>query len=257
MGKLVIKHHLITKENAEALVSLCPFGAITYENGRADISAACKLCKVCVRKSDGLVEFKEDRQEIDRLGAEAVALTHGSPTAFLSAAVLTHIISLLLQYPKGNLKKIILASAAAVREQFGHQYSQAYDLATMLRHAVTFAESPGLRSVDVMERLQCENAAQVLAGAIYACLVSHEDFDRAMVVAVNHSGRSAAVGAIVGAILGIRLGEEALPEFYIECLEPAEVLRELADDLHSGCPMEVGNKLFDLDWDYKYLHGGM
>ena len=66
MGKLVIKHHLITKENAEALVSLCPFGAITYENGRADISAACKLCKVCVRKSDGLVEFKEDRQEIDR-----------------------------------------------------------------------------------------------------------------------------------------------------------------------------------------------
>lgn len=66
MGKLVIKHHLITKENAEALVSLCPFGAITYENGRVDISAACKLCKVCVRKSDGLVEFKEDRQEIDR-----------------------------------------------------------------------------------------------------------------------------------------------------------------------------------------------
>ena len=66
MGKLVIKHHLITKENAEALVSLCPFGAITYENGRADISAACKFCKVCVRKSDGLVEFKEDRQEIDR-----------------------------------------------------------------------------------------------------------------------------------------------------------------------------------------------
>ena len=33
--------------------------------------------------------------------------------------------------------------------------------------------------------------------------------------------------AEIGAILGIRLGEEALPEFYIECLEPAEVLREL------------------------------
>ena len=66
MGKLVIKHHLITKETAETLISLCPFGAITYENGRADITAACKLCKVCVRKSDGLVEFKEDREEIDR-----------------------------------------------------------------------------------------------------------------------------------------------------------------------------------------------
>ena len=52
------------------------------------------------------------------------------------------------------------------------------------------------------------------------------------------------------------MGEEALPEFYIECLEPAEVLRELADDLYTGCPMEQGNKLFDLDWDYKYRHGG-
>ncbi len=206
----------------------------------------------------GLFYHKDrlDQQEVDRLGAEAIALTHGSPTAFLTGAVLAHIMSLLLQYPRANLKKIFLASAAAVRDQFGHQYSQAYDLANLLRHAVTFAEAPNLRSNDVMERIKCENAAQVLAGAIYACLVSHEDFDRAMVVAVNHSGRSAAVGAIVGAILGIRLGEEALPDFYIECLEPAEVLRELADDLHTGCPMEKGNRLFDLDWDYKYLNGG-
>ena len=97
---------------------------------------------------------------------------------------------------------------------------------------------------------------QALAGAVYACLVSGTDFDRAMIVAVNHSGRSSVVGAMVGAILGIRLGEEALPEFYIECLEPAEVLRELADDMYTGCPMEKGNKLFDLDWDYKYLNNG-
>ena len=110
--------------------------------------------------------------------------------------------------------------------------------------------------MEVMEKLVCDNAAQVLAGAIYACLVSGTDFDQAMIVSVNHSGRSSAVGAITGAILGIRLGEEALPDFYIECLEPAEVLRELADDLHTGCPMERGNKLFDLDWDYKYLNGG-
>ena len=107
-----------------------------------------------------------------------------------------------------------------------------------------------------MERLKCENAAQVLAGAVYACLTNIEDFDAGMITAVNHSGRSAAVGAITGAILGMRMGEAALPEFYIECLEPAQTLRELADDLYHGCPMEMGNKLFDLDWDRKYLHGG-
>ena len=197
-----------------------------------------------------------DQRELDRLGAEAVALTHGSPTAFLSGAALTHIISTLLWKPKMPLKKAVLEAAEAVKEQFGHQYSQAFDLATLLRHAVTFAENPGVRASEIMERLGCDNAAKALAGAIYAALVCQTDFDRAMVVSVNHSGRSSAVGAIAGAILGLQMGEEALPEFYLESLEPVEILLEIADDLHTGCPMEQGNKLFDLDWDYKYLHGG-
>ncbi|MGM9578281.1 MAG: ADP-ribosylglycohydrolase family protein, partial [Evtepia sp.] len=183
-------------------------------------------------------EDRMDRQEIDRLGAEAVALTHGSPTAFLSGAVLAHLISRLLRNPAAPLKPLVLEAVEAMKEQFGHQYSQAFEIATLVRHAITYAESPGLNQVEVMERLECDSASQVLAGAVYACLTSGADFDSAMIAAVNHSGRSAAVGAITGAILGLRLGEEALPDFYIECLEPAEVLRELADDLYTGCPME-------------------
>ena len=197
-----------------------------------------------------------DQQEIDRLGAEAVALTHGNPGAFLSGAVLAHLLSRLIGRPNVPMKPLIVDAIETVKDQFGHQYSQAFEIATLVRHAMTYAQSPNLKPVEVMEQLGCETAAQVLAGAIYACLISDGDFDRAMITAVNHSGRSAAVGAVAGAILGIRLGEEALPEFYIECLEPAETLRELADDLFTGCPMERGNKLFDLDWDYKYLHGG-
>ena len=201
-------------------------------------------------------EDRMDQREIDLLGAEAVALTHGSPTAFLSGAVLAHMVSRLLQNPRLPLKKLALEAVETIKEQFGHQYSQTFEIANLIRHAITYAESPNLNQVDVMERLGCDTAAQVLAGAIYACMVSREDFDSTMIAAVNHSGRSAAVGAVTGALLGIRLGEEALPDFYMECLEPAEVLRELADDLCTGCPMEMGNKLFDLDWDYKYLHGG-
>ena len=199
---------------------------------------------------------KMGQRELNRLGAEAVALTHGSPAAFLTGALLTHIVTYCLHRPEAPLKMVINKALMAIRDQFGHEYSQAYELVNLIRHAITFSENPSLPQAEAMERLRCESAPQVLAGAIYACLSSGWDFDRAMIIAVNHSGRSAAVGAIVGAILGARLGEEALPEFYIECLEPAEILRELADDLMSGCPMELGNKLFDLDWDYKYLHGG-
>ena len=66
MGKLVIHHNLVTPETAQALVSVCPFDAISYENGRLDISSGCKLCKMCVRKGQGLVEFVEDSKEIDK-----------------------------------------------------------------------------------------------------------------------------------------------------------------------------------------------
>ena len=66
MGKLVIQHHLVTPEKAEALVSLCPFGAISYEDGKLDISSGCKLCKMCVRKGQGLVEFEEEKKGVDR-----------------------------------------------------------------------------------------------------------------------------------------------------------------------------------------------
>ena len=61
---------------------------------------------------------------------------------------------------------------------------------------------------------------------------------------------------MTGALLGLRNGEEALPGFYMECLEPVEILMELADDLYHGCPLEMGNRLFDLEWDRKYVHGG-
>ena len=194
--------------------------------------------------------------ETERLGAEAVALTHGSPLAFLTGAMLTHIISLCLRHPDVPLKALVKHAMAGLREQFGHQYSQVFEICAAVRSAIAYAESPDLNWQEVMERIECYDSAQVLAGAVYACLASGEDFDRAMILAVNHSGRSAAVGAITGASLGARMGEEALPEFYIECLEPGEVLRELADDLYHGCTMEKGSRLFDLDWDRKYLHGG-
>ena len=198
---------------------------------------------------------KMEQREIDLLGAEVVALSHGAPVAFLSGAALAHIISRSLENPQLPLKNLVLETARVLKDQFGHQYSPAFEVSSLLHQAVSLADSPSTDPVTAMEFLKCQNAAQVLAGAVYACLVSHS-FDSALIVAVNHSGRSAAVGAITGAILGLRMGDRALPAFYIECLEPAETLAEIAYDLYHGCPMEMGNKLFDLDWDRKYVHGG-
>lgn len=196
-----------------------------------------------------------DQQEIDRLGAEAVALTYGNPTAFLAGAVVAHIISRLLQDSETPLEDIIKEALTAMEEEFGSEYPQTQAISHLVNYAITMAHSEEKSAVEVMEHLACETAAQALAGAVYAALLCQEDFDNAMIAAVNHSGRSSAVACLTGAMLGARMGEEALPEFYMECLECADVLRELADDLVQGCPMIQGNRLFDADWDRKYLHG--
>lgn len=199
---------------------------------------------------------KLPQDELDRLGAESVALTHGSPSAFLAGAALTHMVSLCLKTPDIPLKELVGDTAVSLKDQFGHQYSQCFEICSLLTMALSLAEDPASPPVKAMERLRCDSAGQVLAGAVYAIARSKEAFDDAMIIAVNHSGRSSGVGAVAGALLGARLGEDALPDFYVDCLEPGQILRELADDMYHGCPMEKGSKLFDLDWDRKYLHAG-
>ena len=60
MAELKINHQLINPETAEQLIKICPFSAITYENGKLAINSACKMCKMCVRKGPkGAVEYVE------------------------------------------------------------------------------------------------------------------------------------------------------------------------------------------------------
>lgn len=192
--------------------------------------------------------------EQNRLGAEAVALTHGDPATFLSGAVLTHAMSQILLHPQWSIQERVEDVISAIQQQFGAQYAQTTQIWELLQHALLLSQKEQLPASEAMELLRCRTAPEVLAGALYACATCHGDFDAAMITAVNHSGRSAAVGAVTGALLGLAQGEEALPEFYMECLEPTAILRELADDLLQGCPT---NGLFDDDWDRKYLHGGI
>lgn len=58
---LKINQNLVNDETAKVLVDLCPFKAISYENGKLDVNAGCKLCKMCVRTGPaGVMTFEED-----------------------------------------------------------------------------------------------------------------------------------------------------------------------------------------------------
>ena len=62
---------------------------------------------------------------------------------------------------------------------------------------------------------------------------------------------------MAGAILGAVRGEETIPEEWLEELECADVLRELGEDMFRGCPMMMGSRVFDIEWDEKYAQGEM
>lgn len=197
-----------------------------------------------------------EQAEFDRLGMEAIALTHGDPQAFLPGAFVAHLVSRVLRDDTTPMEELVEEALAAFQQQFSHDYSRhAAQVCNLVRMAVNMSHDRSLPAPEAMEKLQCKTGAQVLSGAVYALLAGDADFDASLIIAVNHSGASAAVGALVGAILGARLGEEALPEFYLECLECREILRELADDLYQGCPIEKGDVFFDDEWDSKYCHG--
>lgn len=200
---------------------------------------------------------RSERHEIRRLGAEAVAITHGNPLAFVSGGALAHIISRLSWDGEKNLRTLVNETVDMLQEQFGREYHQAQEVCQLLQMALSLADSHQIAQAQAMEQLQCDTAARVLAGAVYAAVCHPGNFDEAMITAVNHSGASAAVGAVAGAILGALLGAQELPEFYMECLEPVQVLTELAADMFQGCPMDGLSGMFDIEWDSKYNDGGI
>lgn len=193
-----------------------------------------------------------DRDLAVQLGAQTVALTHGNVETFLCGSVLSESIASILDAPQMPLKDHFTKALDSMVSRFGEKYPQAEELSNMLRRVICSVMRPADDPREVMEKLGCDTAAQCLAGAMYASCLWQEDFDSAMILSVNHSGRSAAVASITGAILGARMGADALPEFYLECLENVPVLEILAQDMNLGSPTAG---LFDDDWDQKYVQG--
>ncbi|MBQ1877210.1 MAG: electron transfer flavoprotein subunit alpha, partial [Erysipelotrichaceae bacterium] len=55
---------LVNEKTGRQLEELCPFNAISYHDGKLEIGAGCRLCRMCVRKGpEGVITFVEDKKE--------------------------------------------------------------------------------------------------------------------------------------------------------------------------------------------------
>lgn len=191
--------------------------------------------------------------QIGRLGAEAVAMLCGEEETILSGAFLAYAVAGILQDSSHTLLEHFQQALEGVLSQFCGQFPEAtVYFSARLKAAMALTLEPDMTPLAAMTLLRCTTAPECLAGAVYASLVHCGNFDEAMISAVNHSGRSAAVGALTGALLGAMLGVDALPDFYLESLEPLDALRQLAEDMTQR--RQIG-RIFDDSWDQKYIQG--
>ncbi len=58
MPHIEIHHDKVTDK--EALAALCPFKSIEIIDGRLAINAGCRMCRICIKKGNGVFEYVED-----------------------------------------------------------------------------------------------------------------------------------------------------------------------------------------------------
>ena len=192
-------------------------------------------------------------EDVQKLGAEAAAITHGSPLGYLPAAILAHIVYQLVYGEKGlSLKEIVLEARRTMESVF--EGTPSLDsLSELIDIAVELSEN-AMSDLDNIHRIgEGWTGEEALSIAIYCALRHTGDFSSGVIAAVNHRGDSDSTGAITGNILGAMTGYEAIEDKWKEKLEMKDVLLEMADDLCQGCRIGKESKDMDEAWTRKYI----
>ena len=186
----------------------------------------------------GLGENRFSSMEaMDKLAADAAELTHQNPLGYIPAAMMVHIIYRLATDPAPDRDALYAYTEEAMQTMDklypAHASSMEY-MRMLVKKAFTFAAS----DLADHEAIQLIGGGWVgdeaLAIALYCAAKHFDDFEKAMIAAVNHAGDSDSTGAIAGNILGAAIGYEPLPEFYKKDLELHDVIIHVADDLYEG-----------------------
>lgn len=197
--------------------------------------------------------FKYDvvqTEEIDKFAADVAASSHGYDAAYISAAALAHIINK-ITYTEMNVREAVKDAINTIQRMYGYK-PHVEGVIESLKLAKALAKGERSDREAVSEIGTGDSADEVLAAAVYFSIKYEQDFEKAIHAAVNHDGKSGAVGAVTGYILGACLGARAIPEKYLEKLELRHIIQMIAEDLHQDCPNADYSDNFNWIWEEKY-----
>lgn len=192
--------------------------------------------------------------EIDMMGAETAALTHGHSLGYIPAAGLVHIIHLVSHNDEMTMLEAVEDMKRAIARQFAND-KHLQKFLKLIDTAIELSENKHIDDLDAIRKLgQGWVAEETLAIAIYCSLKYSDDFDKALIASVNHSGDSDSTGAVTGNIVGAYLGLKGIPQKYLDNLELKEVICEIADDLYNDCKIAEHCSYHDEIWEQKYIY---
>lgn len=192
---------------------------------------------------------------VDLLAADVAALTHGHEMGYIPAAMLAHIVRLVSHSGEISLREAVLDGMVAMERLFQNA-PHLPEFLERIGQALTLGDSDidDLSAIHLLGPGWCGDEA--LAVAVYCTMKYHNDFDKALIAAVNHGGDSDSTGAITGNILGAYLGASQIPEKYKSNLELLDVITEIAEDLYYDCHIDeytVVESPRDMEWEKKYI----
>lgn len=162
-----------------------------------------------------------------KIGCEIAALTHGHPTGYLASGCLAAIVAFLTQGK--DLRAAVDESMFLLAED-----PRGQETVDCVNRALSLIDKGADPIPETVENVgQGWIAEEALAISIYCSLAHQDDFRKAVLLAVNHSGDSDSTGAITGNILGTLLGVKAIPPEWISPLELRDEIATLAEDLHT------------------------
>ena len=199
--------------------------------------------------------FGDKRYSIEQVGmiaAEAAAITHGHELGYIPAAAFVHILHLIAHKSDVSIEDAVVDAMKTMKELFSNAKHLDYMLGLMQK-AVDLSKE----NLDDLEAIKTLGegwvAEETLAIAIYCAMKYPNDFDKAIITSVNHSGDSDSTGIITGNIMGAYLGLNAIPQKYTEKLELKDIILEVADDLFNDCKTSEYSSYHDEIWEHKYI----
>ena len=186
----------------------------------------------------GATENRMEIQEVCQLAADASELTHQHPLGYIPSAFVAYIIYKLAQDEvpdREKYKDYILEGLGVIAGMFPAHQAAVGQFTRLIKTAVFWSG----HSTDDVRTIERELgggwvAEETAAIAIYCSLAYFDDFEGALIAAVNHGGDSDSTGAVTGNILGAAIGYDAIPQHFKDDVELHDVILRVADDLWRG-----------------------